>query len=240
MIIQKRMSDLKTDFINNMTHELKTPLSTIAVASSTLSDENMQKDQERIRQISGMINKQNKHLTQLIDRILEISIWEKDQVRLKKKEVHIYEFIEEKIKLFNLENSGKDIAIDAKYTLDKDFVMLDEIHMTTVLNNLWSNAVKYCDGNPRIDMDVSLNASLEIRIRDNGIGMKKEDQKHVFDKFYRAGKGDFKTVKGLGLGLYYVKQIVTAHGGEIDLQSIPGKGSTFIIRIPTNNGHPGD
>ena len=240
MIIQKRMSDLKTDFINNMTHELKTPLSTIAVASSTLSDESMQKDQEKIRQISGMINKQNKHLTQLIDRILEISIWEKDQVRLKKKEVHIYEFMEEKIKLFNLEYSGKDIRIDARYTLDKDYVMLDDIHMTTVLNNLWSNAVKYCEGNPRIEMVVSLNASLEIRIRDNGIGMKKEDQKHVFDKFYRAGKGDFKTVKGLGLGLYYVKQIVVAHGGEIDLQSIPGKGSTFTIRIPTNNGHPAD
>ena len=235
MIIQKRMSDLKTDFINNMTHELKTPLSTIAVASSTLSDETMQKDQTKIQQISAMINKQNKHLTQLIDRILEISIWEKDQVRLKKKEIHIYEFMEEKIKLFQLENSGKKIEINASYNLDKDYVMLDEIHMTTVLNNLWSNAVKYCDDTPRIDIDVNLNARLVIRIRDNGIGMKKEDQKHVFDKFYRAGKGDFKMVKGLGLGLYYVKQIVTAHGGEIELNSTPGKGSTFTINIPTND-----
>jgi signal transduction histidine kinase len=238
MIIQKRLSDLKTDFINNMTHELKTPLSTIAVASTTLSDESMQKDQKKIKQISGMIHKQNKHLTQLIDRILEISIWEKDQVRLKKSPVHIYEFIEEKIKLFRLETEGKDIIIDTEYKLDKDFVRLDEIHMTTVLNNLLSNAVKYCESSPRIEISVSMNSRLVIRIRDNGIGMKKEEQKHVFDKFYRAGKGDFKTVKGLGLGLYYVRQIVTAHGGEITLHSIPGKGSTFTIDIPTNHEHP--
>jgi signal transduction histidine kinase len=238
MMIQKRLSDLKTDFINNMTHELKTPLSTIAVASYTLSDENLQKDPGRVRQISAMINKQNRHLTQLIDRILEVSIWEKDQVRLKKKEVHIYEFMEEKIKLFNLENTGKELSIEAEYHLDKDYIRLDEVHMTTVLNNLWSNAVKYCEGTPQIRIDVSLNTSLVIRIRDNGTGIRKEDQKHVFDKFYRAGKGDFRTVKGLGLGLYYVKQIVTAHGGEIELQSTPGKGSTFIINIPLNNEHP--
>ncbi len=233
MIIQKRLSDLKTDFINNMTHELKTPLSTIAVASTTLSDETMQKDPARIRQISEMIHKQNKHLTQLIDRILEISIWEKDQVRVKKSSVHIFEFIEEKIKLFELENNGKDIQISLDYNLDKDFVELDEIHMTTVLYNLLSNAVKYSENSPRIEINVSMNSMLTLRFKDNGIGMKKEDQKHVFDKFYRAGKGDFRTVRGLGLGLYYVRQIVTAHGGEIDLYSVPGKGSTFTIKIPT-------
>ncbi|MFC2113186.1 sensor histidine kinase, partial [Bacteroidota bacterium] len=137
MMIQKRLSDMKTDFINNMTHELKTPLSTIAVASSTLSDESMHKDQAKVKQISGMINKQNKHLTQLIDRILEISIWEKDQVRLKRKEIHIYEFMEEKINLFKLENTGNNAIINTEYNLDKDFVFLDDIHMTTVLNNLW-------------------------------------------------------------------------------------------------------
>lgn len=233
MIIQKRLSDMKTDFINNMTHELKTPLSTIAVASTTLSDESIQKDQSRVKQISSMINNQNKHLSQLIDRILEISIWEKDQVRLKRKEVHIYEFMEEKIRMFKMENAGNGVEINTDYSLEKDFVRIDDIHMTTVMNNLWSNAVKYCECDPKIDVHVYLNAKLVIRVSDNGIGMKKEEQKHVFDKFYRAGKGDFKTVKGLGLGLYYVHQIVTAHGGEIELQSIPGKGSTFTITIPT-------
>ena len=238
MLIQKRLSDMKTDFINNMTHELKTPLSTIAVASSTLGDENLLKDKKRVLQISEMIKKQNKHLTELIDRILEISIWEKDQVKLKKKPVHVFEFIEDRINLFRIENTGKDLRINTKYKLDKDFVSLDEIHMTTVLNNLLSNAVKYCEKNPEINIDVSINMKLRIRIRDNGIGIRKEDHRHIFDKFYRAGKGDFKTLKGLGLGLYYVKQIVTAHHGEIFLHSLPGKGSTFTIEIPLNNEHP--
>ena len=185
-----------------------------------------------------MIKKQNKHLTALIDRILEISIWEKDQVRLKKNPVHIYEFMEDRIKLFRLENTGKDLQISTTYHLDKDFVSLDEVHMTTVLNNLLSNAVKYCEAKPEISIEVSINMKLKIRIQDNGIGIRKEDQRHIFDKFFRAGKGDFKTVKGLGLGLYYVKQIVAAHNGEIFLHSIPGKGSTFTIEIPLNNEHP--
>ena len=238
MLIQKRLSDMKTDFINNMTHELKTPLSTIAVASSTLGDESLLKDKKRVLQISEMIKKQNKHLTELIDRILEISIWEKDQVKLKKKPVHIYEFLEDRIQLFRLENTGKDLNIQTDYKLDKDYVSLDEVHMTTVLNNLLSNAVKYCEDKPDIHIDVCVNLKLRIRIRDNGIGIRKEDQRHIFDKFFRAGNGDFRTVKGLGLGLYYVKQIVTAHHGEIFLTSLPGKGSTFTIEIPLNNEHP--
>jgi signal transduction histidine kinase len=238
MLIQKRLSDMKTDFINNMTHELKTPLSTIAVASSTLGDESLLKDQKRVMQISEMIKKQNKHLTALIDRILEISIWEKDQVKLRKKTVHIYEFVEDRIKLFRIENTGKDIQINTAYKLDKDYVSLDEVHMTTVLNNLLSNAVKYCETTPEINIEVIVNMKLKIRIQDNGIGIRKEDQRHIFDKFYRAGHGDFRIVKGLGLGLYYVKQIVTAHDGEILLHSILGKGSTFTIEMPLNNEHP--
>jgi len=238
MLIQKRLSDMKTDFINNMTHELKTPLSTIAVASSTLGDETLLKDKKKVLQISEMIKKQNKHLTALIDRILEISIWEKDQVKLKKKSIHVYEFIEDRINLFRIENTGKDLSIKSAYKLEKDYITLDEVHMTTVINNLLSNAVKYCKEKPEINIEVSLNMKLKIRICDNGIGIRKEDQRHIFDKFYRAGKGDFKTVRGLGLGLYYVKQIVTAHHGEIFLHSLPGKGSTFTIEIPLNNEHP--
>lgn len=237
MLIQKRLSDMKTDFINNMTHELKTPLSTIAVASSTLGDETLLKDKKKVLQISEMIKKQNKHLTELIDRILEISIWEKDHVKLKKKPVHIFEFIEDRVKLFRIENTGRDLLIRTDYKLEKDFIPLDEVHMTTVLNNLLSNAIKYCEEKPEIIIEVNLNMKLKIRIKDNGIGIRKEDQRHIFDKFYRAGKGDFRTVKGLGLGLYYVKQIVTAHNGEIFLHSLPGKGSTFTIEIPLNDEH---
>ena len=232
---QKRLSEIKNDFVNNMTHELKTPLSTIAVASASLGDETLLKDREKVLQISGLIKKQNKHLTELIDRILDISIWEKDQVRLEKKSVHIFEFMEDKIKSFRVEMQDREIDIQVNYNLDKDFIKLDEIHMTTVFNNLLSNAVKYCIADPVIGIDVAINHRLTIRVQDNGIGIGKEDQKHIFDKFFRVGKGDFKTVKGLGLGLYYVKQIITAHGGEILLTSNPGKGSTFTIYIPIND-----
>lgn len=238
MLIQKKISDMKSDFINNMTHELKTPLSTIAVATTTLSDDKMMENREKVREISRLINRQNKHLTQLIDRILDISIWEKDQVRLKKKKVHIWEFMKEKLEAFRIEHGGDGVTITEEYDLQKDYVPMDEIHMTTVINNLLSNAVKYCEKKPEIDVRVSLNDRLHIRISDNGIGIRKDDQKHIFDKFYRVGKGDFKTVRGLGLGLYYVKQIVNAHDGEIYLTSNPGKGSTFTITMPTNNEHP--
>jgi two-component system phosphate regulon sensor histidine kinase PhoR len=237
MLLQKKLSDLKTDFINNMTHELKTPLSTIAVASSSLSDEKFLKQQERVKEISTLIKKQNRHLTQLIDRILDITIWEKEQVRLNKKSVHIFQFIKEKIEDFRIEYKEQNLSIRDEYELEKDYVMLDEVHMTTVLNNLLSNAVKYCEKPPEIHVKVSVKHNLSIKISDNGIGISHEDQKYIFDKFYRAGKGDFKTVKGLGLGLYYVKQIVTAHGGEIYLSSQTGKGSTFTINIPLNNEH---
>ena len=237
MLLQKKLSDLKTDFINNMTHELKTPLSTIAVAASSLTDEKFLKQQERVKEISTLIKKQNRHLTQLIDRILDISIWEKDQVRLEKKPVHIFQFIKEKLESFQIEYKEHNPSIKDEYMLEKDYVMLDDVHMTTVLNNLLSNAVKYCDRSPEIYVKVTVKHNLSIQISDNGIGISREDQKYISDKFYRAGKGDFKTVKGMGLGLYYVKQIITAHGGEIFLNSQPGKGSTFTINIPLNNEH---
>ena len=235
LLLQKKLSDLKTDFINNMTHELKTPLSTIAVATSSLSDEKFLKQQERVKEISALIRKQNRHLTQLIDRILDISIWEKDQVRLEKRSVHILEFFKERLDSFKIEYRDLELKINEEYELDKDYVKLDEVHMTTVLNNLLSNAVKYCDKKPEIHVKVSIKNVLSIQIKDNGIGISREEQKYIFDKFYRSGPGDFKTVKGLGLGLYYVKQIVTAHGGEIFINSQPGKGTTFTIQIPLNN-----
>jgi len=237
IIVLKKLSDLKTDFINNMTHELKTPLSTIAVATASLSEPEFLKHQEKVMEISKLIKKQNRHLTELIDRILDISIWEKDKVRLDKKSVHIMEFVKEKLNSFRVEHQNDDLTIHENYDLDKDFVRIDDVHMTTVFNNLLSNAVKYCSNTPELHIDVSLKNMLKIRINDNGIGIKKDDQKFIFDKFYRIGKGDFKTVKGLGLGLYYVKQIVTAHGGTIHLESVPGKGTEFIINIPLNNEH---
>lgn len=124
------------------------------------------------------------------------------------------------------------MEIRSEFHIKTEIAYLDEIHFTTVLNNLLGNAVKYCIENPCIGLIVNADEYLTVSISDNGIGMSKEEQKHIFDKFYRVGKGDFKTVKGLGLGLYYVKRIVDAHDGNIALHSTPGKGSVFTITIP--------
>jgi signal transduction histidine kinase len=237
MLLQKRLSDLKTDFINNMTHELKTPLSTISVASSSLINPDMTINEERIKQLSSLIKKQNKHLSDLIDRILDISIWEKDQVRIRKKEVRIESFITDIVEAFRLEYGKNDLDIAVEMSIENEFVLIDEIHMTTVLNNLLMNAKKYCLDKPRVELEVKSNAQLQVVLSDNGPGINPEEQKHLFEKFYRGQDSKSRAIRGLGLGLYYVKQIVEAHGGKIRLFSEVGNGATFEINIPMNYEH---
>lgn len=232
LLLQKRLSDLKTDFINNMTHELKTPLSTISVASSSLAVNQDKLSQERIVEISGIIKKQNKHLSRLIDRILDISIWEKDQIRIERKAISVEQFFEEIIEDFR--NTHSAVLLNAGISLpeDKQEFMIDEVHMTTVINNLLSNALKYGGEPAEIGIRVECNQHLQIEVKDNGRGIPLEEQKHIFEKFFRGKDSKQKAIRGLGLGLYYVKQIVEAHQGEIRLESSSESGSTFIIEIP--------
>lgn len=232
LLIQKRLSDLKTDFINNMTHELKTPLSTISVASSSLAANQGKLSRDRIVEISGIIKKQNKHLSRLIDRILDISIWEKDQIRVERKVIHIEQFFEEIIEDFR--NTHVDVPLNAviKLSESEQGFMIDEVHMTTVINNLLSNAMKYGGDPAEIGIMVHCNQQLSIKVNDNGRGIPPEEQKHIFEKFFRGNDSKKKAIRGLGLGLYYVKQIVEAHRGEIRLESSTDKGSTFTIEIP--------
>lgn len=235
MMLQKRLSDLKSDFINNMTHELKTPLSTISVASSSLINPDLKIKQERIVELSNLIKKQNKHLSDLIDRILDISIWEKDQVKLHREKIDIEKFIIELVNAFSLEINGEKPEISLEMDIRNRFVFLDEIHMTTVLNNLLLNSQKYAVKKLEITIKVASDAYLSIVVSDNGPGISRDDQKHVFEKFYRGSESKSRAIKGLGLGLYYVKQIVKAHGGEILLESDPGKGTSFEIIIPLDH-----
>ncbi|MBN1132506.1 MAG: HAMP domain-containing histidine kinase [Bacteroidales bacterium] len=237
MLRQKRLSDLKTDFINNMTHELKTPLSTISVASSSLANPDLNIKQERIKELSALIKKQNKHLSDLIDRILDIAIWEKDQVKLQKKKVALEPFIREIIEAFRLEYGEDKSDIQLQIHPGNKTVFIDDIHMTTVINNLLLNSLKYAVKKPEIVIDVRSNGELLISVSDNGPGIPKEEQKNVFQKFYRGNDSKRRAIKGLGLGLYYVNQIVKAHNGDITLESEPGKGVTFIIKIPLDHEH---
>jgi len=237
MLIQKRLSDMKTDFINNMTHELKTPLSTIAVASSSLGNRSIIQKENKVEEISEMIKKQNRHLSQLIDRILDINIWEKDQVKLKCRPVHIEKWTRELVEAFMLEQGNTAPRIDLKFDLHTETNHLDEVHMSTVINNLLSNAVKYGHVPCIIGLEINNNQQeLSITVSDNGPGIRKEELKHLFEKFYRGEVSKKRVIKGLGLGLYYVKQIVEAHGGVITVQSSPGKGTIFHIKIPSENG----
>lgn len=233
MLLQTRLSEMKTDFINNMTHELKTPLSTISVASSALGERTIIQQKEKVEELSGLIKRQNKHLSELIDRILDIHIWEKDEVRIKITENETRKWMEQLINGFKLEQNSETPSIDLEVELESETHRFDEVHLSTVMNNLLSNAVKY--GHPPCRIRVELKEHEEhllIAVSDNGPGISREEQRHIFEKFYRGGESKKRVIKGLGLGLYYVKQIIEAHQGTISIRSTPGKGTTFMIKIP--------
>lgn len=237
MLQQKRLSEMKSDFINNMTHELKTPLSTISVASSSLGNRTIIENPERVEELSAMIKRQNKHLSELIDRILDINIWEKDQVKLRFERLILDEWVRQLVNGFRLEQGDAAPEINMDMRLHQSVHLLDEVHMATVLNNLFSNAIRYGNRPCKIKLEIrDSDHCLWISVSDNGPGIKKEDLKHVFEKFYRGEEAKQRVIRGLGLGLYYVKQIVEAHGGTITVQSNPEEGTTFHIKIPTDDG----
>jgi signal transduction histidine kinase len=229
---EKRLSNLKTDFINNMTHELKTPLSTITVAGKTLEMEIIRASDEKILETARLIGKQSVHLNQLINMILEISMWERTQFQLDKKKVDVEEVMNDIVDSFK-SGCRNCASLTMKYNFNGAKADIDLVYFTTMINNLLSNAVKYSDKGPVINVEGSAEDSkICIKVSDNGIGISKTDQKHVFDKFYRASSGNIHKYKGLGLGLYYVKKIAEAHGGDVNVSSKPGKGSIFTVTIP--------
>lgn len=231
---EKRLSNLKTDFINNMTHELKTPLSTITVAGKTLEIPLIRADDAKILETAKLIGKQSVHLNQLINMILEISMWERTQFQLDKKTVDIGDFMNDVVASFKT-GGGNGARIIEKYNFNGKKIDLDIVYFTTLINNLLSNAVKYSDNDPVINIEGFTDENnVSILITDNGIGIGKSDQKHIFDKFYRASTGNIHKYKGLGLGLYYVKKIAEAHGGDVTVNSKPGKGSTFTVTLPNS------
>jgi len=237
MLKQNRLSEMKTDFINNMTHELKTPLSTISVASSALGNPVIFNETEKVTELSAIIKRQNRHLSELIDRILDINIWERDQVRLRPEHVAVDVWISELVKVFKINQGEACSSIDLEMDLHHTTHLLDEVHMSTVVNNILSNAVKYGLKPCQIWIKIKdTQDELQIEIRDNGPGIRKEELRHLFEKFYRGEESKQRVIRGLGLGLYYVKQIVEAHYGSVSVSSTPGIGSTFLIKLPIENG----
>jgi signal transduction histidine kinase len=229
---EKRLSNLKTDFINNMTHELKTPLSTITVAGKTLEMEQIRNNETKILETARLIGKQSVHLNQLINLILEISMWERTQFQLDKKNIEVDDLMHDIVESFR-SGCANCAKITQKYDLEGVKSELDVVYFTTMINNLLTNAVKYSVKEPEINVEGSRDKDfIYIKVSDNGIGISRSDQKHIFDKFYRVSTGNIHKIKGLGLGLYYVKRIAESHGGDVTVDSKPGKGSIFTVTLP--------
>jgi len=232
MLKQKKLADLKSDFINNLTHELKTPLTTISVAGSSLADPKIQADRRKIDKLSSVIKSQNRYLSHIIDHLLDITHWERDQITLNPREIEPEKFVNEKIEAFCYENTDKKFLITRDIKTNGKTVFIDEFKMNVVMQNLLNNALRYGGEEPNILVEIKYDPEFKLIISNNGIGISREDQKHIFEKFYRADNGKESNQKGLGLGLFYVKRIIELHGGSVSVKSKQGSGSAFLISIP--------
>jgi len=231
---QKRLSEIQKDFINNMTHEFKTPISTIALSTEVLKDPAIASQPERLLNYTAIIEKENNRLKQHVERVLQMARLDKEDLGLKKELTDIHQIINDAVRNISNSNQGKnEFEINYELSASLSHLPSDRLHLVNVLNNLLDNAVKYCYEQSKI-LIRTFNAEkgLVIEICDNGIGISKENQKRVFQKFYRVPTGNVHDVKGFGLGLSYVKTIIEAHHGSIRLESELGKGSTFRIWLP--------
>lgn len=232
---QKWLSEVKTDFINNMTHELKTPISTIGLSSQMIMRTDANTDPEKIQQYAGLIFKENKRLEHQVERVLNIAKLDKDEIKLEKERFDIHDLLQDVRENFEFNQNESGGSIQLNLNAVNYEVSVDPVHMTNVVYNLIDNAVKYCSQTPDVQITTtSEKKNLTIEIVDNGIGIKRENLKMIFDKFYRVPTGNLHDVKGFGLGLYYVKLIIEEHDGAINVRSTPGVGTTFTIKLPLN------
>ena len=236
---QKRYSEIKNDFINNMTHELKTPIASISLASQMLNDESVPKNEMMMKHLGTVINDETKRLRFLVEKVLQMSMFDRKKAVFKKKELDLNEMVETVANSFTLrvEHTGGKIYTDIG-AVDST-IYVDEVHFQYVINNLLDNAVKYRRPDQPIDIYMKTWNDKEhvcLSIKDTGMGIKKENLKKVFDKFYRVHTGNVHDVKGFGLGLAYVKNIVDLHNGEIKVDSEYGKGTKFTIKLPIIKG----
>lgn len=232
---QKKLTEIKNDFINNMTHEFKTPISTISLAAQMLNDPAVGKSPAMFKHISGVINDETKRLRFQVEKVLQMSMFERQKAILKKKEVDANELIYGVTNTFRLKVESCNGTIDVALDADDPFIYVDEMHFTNVIFNLLDNALKYKKPDVNIHLKVRTwneAGKLHISIEDNGIGIKKENLKKIFEKFYRVHTGNLHDVKGFGLGLAYVKKIVTDHKGTIRAESELNVGTKFIIVLP--------
>lgn len=233
LLRQKKLSEIKSDFINNMTHEFKTPLATISLAIDALRTDKVKTNTEKYDYFSGIIKEENKRMNKHVETILQAAITDRQEVQLSLNTLHVHEVIQKTLDKFELQLIQKNAEVDVQLRAQNDLIEADEVHFTNAISNLVDNAVKYSKDKLNLHIS-SFNKGkyLVVKIEDNGIGMSKETVKRIFEKFYRAHTGNLHNVKGFGLGLSYVKSIIDAHRGKIKVESTPGKGSTFTVELP--------
>ena len=230
---QKRLSEIRTDFINNLTHEFKTPISTISLSTDVILNEETRNDPGKIAQYAEIIKQENNRLKIQVDRVLQLATLDSKNIVLNREIQDVHKFIREAVKGFALILQERKGKIEVRLEASKSNVLVDSLHFSNIIYNLLDNAIKYSRDEPNIEVSTANRKnSIEIRIVDDGIGIEEGQQKHVFDKFYRVPTGNLHDVKGFGLGLNYVKTIVELHSGQIDLESEEGKGSIFTINLP--------
>ncbi len=230
---QKNLSDMKTDFINNMTHEFKTPITTIGLASEALKDPEVKKDEGRRDRYAGLIFEENRKLEGQVERVLQIAQMDKGKIKLKPEELDIHNLINDVVKRQAVLAEERGGAIQMDLDAQNPYVFGDAYHITNILDNLIDNANKYSLEKPEIGIRTyNIDDKIGIEISDHGIGMSIEDQKKIFDKFYRVPTGNIHNVKGFGLGLNYVKTMAELQGGSINVKSLPGSGSVFTLVLP--------
>lgn len=233
---QKRLSEIKNDFINNITHEFKTPISTISLSADVLLQSNIINEPLRLANYANIIKEENNRLKNQVDKVLQLATLDKDKLKLEDENIDLHALIKASVKSFGLIVREKEGEISCKLNADKHTIFGDKIHISNTLHNLIDNAIKYSSHHPKVEVETnSHNGFIEISVKDNGIGVPKESQKHIFDKFYRTPTGNIHDIKGFGLGLNYVKTIVEAYSGSVKLISKENEGSTFVIKLPLNS-----
>jgi len=232
LLQQKKLSDIKTDFVNNMTHEFKTPISTISISSEMLIKDQVMNNPERIKKYAKIIFDENARLKNQVEGVLQIAVLEKNDNKLKMKELDVHEIIRECIKNFTVQVLERKGRITSRLNASDHTITADRVHFSNIINNLLDNAKKYSPENPEIEISTTnFKGRIHINVSDKGIGISKDNQQHVFKKFHRLQTGDIHDVKGFGLGLFYVKTMVEEMGGSIALTSELSKGSSFVLKF---------
>ena len=233
MLRQKKVSELKTDFVNNMTHEFKTPIATISVSSEILSKGMVAKSPEKVKKYAKIIFDENTRLKNQVERVLQIAILDREEYNLKMERLDIHQIIEDVVRNFKVQVEEREGVIYINTMAEHHFLLVDKVHFTNILNNLLDNANKYSPINPKITISTkNIDGKIEISVEDNGIGIRKENLRDIVKKFHRLQTGNLHDTKGFGIGLFYVKTMVEPMGGILSIKSELNKGSTFSLLFP--------